>query len=160
MQDFTISTTVTKKDYKDFLYASFYKKPKYILITLLGVYLIATVILNYYSVIDYYHETPYFEMIAGLFILLFPTIIVQIAAKGYHSNPSFQYEMNYTFGEDGIVIKGLTFQSILKWTHIVKQKESKNYLLLFSSNKLGNFIDKSKLTQEQIEFIKSKVPNK
>jgi hypothetical protein len=160
MTDFTITTLVTKSDYIKFIYGSIYKKPAFILATIVGLYLVGTVALHYLHIITYYSETPYTEIISGIFILLSPTIIALMAAKGHYTNPSLQHEITYTFGEDGINVKGLTFESVLKWTHVVKQKETKKYLLLFCSNKQGNFIDKSKLTLDQIKFIKSHIGQK
>jgi hypothetical protein len=60
----------------------------------------------------------------------------------------------------GVAIKGLTFNSDFLWSHIIKQKESGKFLILYHSKKLGNFIDKTKLTQEQLAFIKSRVRKK
>jgi YcxB-like protein len=160
MDNFTITTRLTKNDYAKFMYSELYKKPQFILTTLVGLYLIVTVVLNYLNIIDYYSGIPVYEIIFGVFILLGPTMIVLIAAKGYTSNPSLQHDINYTFGDNGITVQGLTFKSELSWAHIIKQKETGKYLILYSSKKLGNFIDKSKLTLEQMQFIKSKVGQK
>ena len=160
MDDFTITTRITRNDYSKFMYAALYKRPLYILATLLALFLVVTVILNYIGVINLYTETPYFETITALFILIGPTIIVLVTSKGYVSNPSMQHDMIYTFKNDGISLQGHTFKSELSWKHIVKIRETKKYLLLYSSKKLGNFIDKSKLSAEQIQFIKSKIGKK
>ena len=157
MDNFTITTRLTKSNYAKFMYRELYKKPQFILATLVGLYLVGTVVLNYFSIISYYSEMPVYETIFGVFILLGPTIIVLIAAKGHISNPSLQHDIRYTFSDDGIIVQGLTFKSGLLWTHIIKQKETNRFLILYSSKKLRNFIDKSKLTLEQKQYIKSKV---
>jgi hypothetical protein len=160
MDDFTITTRLTKSDYTKYLYRELYKKPQFILATLVGLYLVVTVVLNYFNIINYYSEIPVYETVFGVFILLGPTIIILIAAKGYISNPSLQHEIKYTFSDSGIIVQGLTFKSELLWTHIIKQKETNKFLILYSSKKLGNFIDKSKMTLLQKQFIKSKVGQK
>ena len=160
MDDFTIKTRITKGDYSKFMYGELYKKPIYIFASLLAIYLVTTVILNYFKIINYYTETPYFETIAALLILFGPTIIVLITSKGYMSNPSMQHDVIYTFKNDGISLEGYTFKSELSWPHIIKMKETKKYLLLYSGERLANFIDKSELTLEQLQFIKSKIKRK
>ena len=157
MDDFTITTRLTKSDYVKAVYNGLYRKPQFIVATILGLYLIGTVVLDYFTTINYYSETPYFETICGIFILLGPSIIVLIALQIFLSNPSFQQDIKYSFNDEGITVVGLTFKSEFLWTHIIKQKEMGKYLILHHNKKLGNFIDKTKLTLQQIEFIKSKV---
>lgn len=83
-----------------------------------------------------------------------------MAVYQFKSNPSFQSDIAYTFNEDGIVIQGTTFKSEVSWAHIIKQKEIGEFLILYHSKKFGNFIDKSKLSSEQLLFIKSKTTKK
>jgi hypothetical protein len=160
MDEFTINSRITRSDYSKYMYTELYKKPQFILATLLGLYLIVTVILNYFGVINFYSETPYIETLAALFILFGPTIIVLITSKGYISNPSMRHDIIYTFKNDGVSLQGHTFNSEFTWAHIIKIKETKKFLLLYSSKKLANFIDKSKLNLEQLQFIKSRIGRK
>ena len=144
-------------EYAKITFLGIYKKPGFIIGTILGLYFIVTVILNYFRVINFYIDTPYFEIICGLFLLLSPTLIVIISVRQFISNPSFQHDIIYTFSENGMAVQGLTFKGEFVWTHIIKQKEIGNFLILYHSKKTGNFIDKSKLTLDQLQFIKSKV---
>jgi hypothetical protein len=160
MEDFTIKTRLTTKEYSRVMFVGLYKKPAFILATLLGLYLVTTAFLDYLKVIDYYSETPLYEIICGTFLLLAPSLIVLIAVRQFTSNPSFQNDMTYTFGDGGVVIQGLTFKSEFLWTHIIKQKELGKFLILYHNKKFGNFIDKTKLTADQLDFIKSKVSRK
>jgi hypothetical protein len=59
-----------------------------------------------------------------------------------------------------VTVQGLTFKSEFLWAHIIKQKESGKFLILYQTKKTGNFIDKSKLTAAQLAFIKSKIIQK
>ena len=160
MDNFTISTRLTKSDYAKYLYSQIYKKPMFILASLVGLYLIVTAILNYFKISDYNSDASFYETLLGLFILSGPTLIVLIAEKNFQSNPSLQDDIKYTFGQEGIFVKGLTFESTLKWAHIIKIRETQKYLILYCSKKAGNFIDKSKLTEEQMLFVKSKIGQK
>ncbi len=157
MEDFSITTQLTARDYSKAMFVGFYKRPSILLMAVFGIYLVITVILNYFNIINFYSEIPYFEISGGLFLLLLPPVIVIIAVRQFLSNPSFQKEIKYTFTENGMLVQGLTFKGEFLWAHIIKQKEISNFLILYHSKKMGNFIDKRKLKSDQIKFIKSKV---
>ena len=148
---------MTKKEYAKVMFIGFYKKPVYFLSTLLGLYFMTTVVLNYLNVIQYYSETPLFEICCGLFFLLAPTLIIIIAVRQFASNPSFQNDLHYTFSDQGITVTGLTIKSEFVWAHIIKQRELDKFLILYPSKRVGYYIDKTKLTSEQLQFVKSKV---
>ena len=160
METFTITTLLTKKDYTDYLFKEIYKKPLSILETFLGLALIVTTCLDLFHITGIYDDQPFLELGLGILLLVSPTISVLIARKSYYSNPSLSHDISYTFGEDDIKVKGLTFDSTLKWNHIVKLREFNGFLLLQSSKKSANFIKKDKLTQAQLDFIKDKVRQK
>jgi hypothetical protein len=157
MNNFSITTRLSAKAYAKILFAGIYKKPVFILATILGLYFIVTVILDYNNIINFYTTTPYFEICCGLFLLLAPTLIVIISVLHFNSNPDFQNNITYTFSETGIIVQGTGFKGEFDWAHIIKQKEIGNFLILYYNNRSGNFIDKTKLSSEQLEFIKSKV---
>jgi hypothetical protein len=60
MEDFTIKTRLTTKEYIKIMFVGLYKKPTFIIATVFGLYLTATVILDYLNIIEYYNETPLF----------------------------------------------------------------------------------------------------
>lgn len=160
MENFTIKTCLSAKEYAKVLFVGLYKKPAFILATILGLYFATMVILDYLNLIDWFDEPPIFEIVCGIFLLLAPTLIVFIGVRQFTSNPSFQQDITYTFGDDGVAVQGLTFKSEFLWSHIIKQKELKKFLILYHNKKFGNFIDKTKLTADQVNFIKSKVTQK
>ena len=160
MNDFSITTRLTTNEYRKVMFVGLYKKPSFILATLLGLYFAMTIILDYLNVIDWYADIPTFEIICGAFLLLAPTLIVLISVRQFTSNPSFQNDITYTFSDNGVACQGLTFKSEFLWTHIIKQKDLGKFLILYHNKKFGNFIKKTKLTTEQLNFIKSKVRQK
>jgi len=157
MNNFSIITRLTTREYARIMFIGLYKKPGFILATVLGLYFATTVILDYLNIIDWYSDTPTFEIACGTFLLLAPTLIVLIAVRQFTSNPSFQNDITYTFSDNGVACQGLTFKSEFLWTHIIKQKELGKFIILYHNKKFGNFIDKTKLTTEQLNFIKTKV---
>ena len=59
-----------------------------------------------------------------------------------------------------MTVQGITFKVEFLWAHIIKQRELNKFLILYHGKKMGNFIDKTKLTYDQVKFIKSKVKRK
>lgn len=160
MNAFSVDTILTRKDYTNYLYREIYRRPYSLFISILGLAMVLITLLDFMKIINFYGDNPFFELGIGLLLLLSPTISVLIARSAYYSNPSLSHNITYTFGEEEIKIKGLTFDSTLQWNHIVKLKEFDHYLLLYSSKKIANFVKKNNLTKEQIDFIKSKVGKK
>ncbi|RYE52287.1 MAG: hypothetical protein EOP48_16810, partial [Sphingobacteriales bacterium] len=111
MNEFSITTRLTAKEYTKLMYVGLYRKPAFILATLLGLYYLTTIILDYLKVINWYEETPTFEMLCGLFLFLAPTLIVLIALRQFTSNPCFRNDISYTFSNNGVTCKGSTFKS-------------------------------------------------
>lgn len=160
MEDFSITSSLTTKEYSKIMFVGLYKKPAFILATILGLYMIITIILDYFEIIKYYPDTPLFEIICGPLLLLSPIIITFISVRQFTSNPAFQNDITYSFGESGYIVQGVSFKAEFSWSHIIKQKELQKYLILYHSKRAGNFIDKTKLTAGQLAFIKSKVGKK
>jgi hypothetical protein len=158
--NFSITSMLNKQDYTKVMFIGLYKKPVFILSTIVGLYLLTTVFLDHFHIISYYPSTPFFEITGGLFLVLVPTLIVMMSVYQFKSNPSFQNDIIYTFSEDGIVIQGITFKSEVSWVHITKHKEIGQFLILYHAKKFGNLIDKSKLTAEQLLFIKTNATKK
>ena len=72
MNNFSITTHLTTKEYVKIMYLGLYRKPGFILATLLGLYFATTIILDYLNLIDWYANTPTFEIVCGAFLLLAP----------------------------------------------------------------------------------------
>jgi hypothetical protein len=160
MEDFSITTQTTTKEYATVMLIGLYKKPVFILTTVYGLYLLVTVILDHFKVITYYSEIPYLELFGGLFLLFAPVIITLMVVRQFTSNPNFQNSIKYTFNNNKMTVEGHTFKGEFLWAHIIKQKEISKFLILYHSKRMGNFIDKTKLTAEQLQFIKAKVGQK
>lgn len=160
MEDFTVTTRLTAKEYAKIMLVGLYKKPVFILGILLGLYLLTMILLDYLGIVDYYNDKSLLTITFGLFLLAAPALLALIAVRQFTSNPNFQHDAVYTFGDGGVTIKCLTFKSELLWTHIIKQKEMGKFLVLYHTKRAGNFIDKTKLTLDQLNFIKAKIAHK
>ncbi|WP_196781425.1 YcxB family protein [Flavobacterium sufflavum] len=151
---------MTTKEYAKIMFVGLHKKPVFIVCAILGIYYIITFLLHYLKIINFYTDTPSFEIFMCLFLLLSPSLITVLSVRQFISNESFSNDIKYTFTENGIAVEGQTCKAEYLWSHIIKQKEINKFLILYHTKKTGNFIDKTKLTLEQLKFIKSKVGHK
>ena len=157
---FSITSCLNKQEYIKVMFIGFYKKPGFIIGSVVGFYLLITALFDYFNVIDFYTFSPITDGILGLFLLLVPSLIVLLSINQVKSNPNLLNDMTYTFTDTGMTVTGITFKSEFSWEHIIKQKEIGQFLVLYHTKKFGNFIDKSKLTPEQVLFIKTKITKK
>jgi phosphotransferase system glucose/maltose/N-acetylglucosamine-specific IIC component len=161
MQDFTITTKLRKSQLARIILFRLYKSPGIIIITFFGLFLSVTSILNYLKIADYhtypFDYNPVTDFILGLLFLLFPVFTTLATLKKFSSDPAFQQDITYTFNKDELRVETTTFKAEYLWSHIKKQKETEKYLILYGSKRRKTFIDKTKLTAEQLQFIKSKV---
>lgn len=155
--NFSIVSRLNKQEYIKVMFIGLYKKPGFIISTIAGLYFLITALLNYFNVIDYHVYSPFNDGILGLFLLLSPSLIVLLSVSQIKSNSSLLNDITYTFTDTGMTVNGITFKSEFSWEHIIKQKERRQFLILYHTKKFGNFIDKSKLSPGQLLFIKSKI---
>ena len=155
--NFSITSKLDKGDYIKVMFIGLYKKPYYIIATIFGLCLLTVSILNYFNATSFEVYSPFSDTILALFLLLSPSIVVFFAVSQAKSNPSFLNEMTFNFTDVGVSVTGLTFKTELLWKYIIKQKEIGDFLVLYHTKKFGSFIDKSKLTPEELVFIKSKI---
>ncbi len=153
MEDFSITTRLTEKEYSKVLFTALYRKPGIVFTSILGV----IIILGGLKIIPFYSEASYLEIFIGLYFLLLPTIIVLRSLKQFRTTPSLQDEILYTFNESGFIVQGPAFRAELQWVFIRKLQDVNKFLILHHTEGAGNYIDKTKLTREQLQFIKSKV---
>jgi hypothetical protein len=158
--NFSITSCLNKQEYIKFMFVGLYKKLYYIIVTIFGLCLLTISALGAFSTINFNVYSPLTDAILGLFLLLSPSLIVLLALSQIKSNPSFLKNITYTFTDEGVTVTGMTFKSEFLWEHIIKEKEIGKFLILYHTKKSGNFIDKSKLTPEQLLFIKTKVIKK
>jgi hypothetical protein len=157
MENFSITTRLTEKEYAKATLLLLYRKPIVIVESLVGFYLIVAAGFHSLRLIDLYSDVPVVGILLGIFFLLLPAIAVFSLLRQFRSNVSLQQEITYSFNEAGMQVQGQTFKGEFQWIHIIKQKGAGKFLILYHSKKSGNFIDKTELTDEQLRWIKSKI---
>ena len=153
MEPFTASTLLTREDFTRCMLRQTYRKPYTIILTVAGVgIIILNLVSNYYR-----HSFNLFSLLPGFFILLLPALQVYVARKTTFNKPALQFPVDYTFSDDGIRIKGMTFESSFAWLHILKVTDDPDFLLLYTTKSVAYFIKRDSVTPQQIDFIRSKV---
>jgi len=54
----------------------------------------------------------------------------------------WQFPIEYIFSDDGVKIKGISFESTFAWLHIVKVKEDNDFLIIIYHQSGGLFYKK------------------
>jgi len=90
-------------------------------------------------------------------MLLSPLWIIRSADKNYNSNSKLKHERSITIDEQSVTIKGYDFEVIYSWDEIHKFEETREYILVYITYRVVQFIPKKLLTKEQIDFIRGKI---
>lgn len=130
MEEFSITTRLTEKEYTKVMFLGLYRKPGFIAAGILGFYFLVTIVLDYFKIIAYYSDTPYLEIFLGLFLLLFPSLIVIASVRQFRSNPSFQNEMTFTFSEDGYTPRHLNKSKVIYFLFVSRFHHLKQFRIL------------------------------
>ncbi len=152
--DFSITNSLNKRDYINYLFIYLYKRPFYIIASIFGLCVVIMSILDFLKITDI-EGTPIFTLFCGLYAVFMPALVVLLTVR--RNKAILLRDTVYTFSENGIIVEGGTYKTELSWAHIVKQKEIGKFLVLYHSKSVGNIIEKSKLTDEQLFFIRYKV---
>lgn len=157
MQEFNVTTRITKTEYARIVFFGYYKRTGIIFITIFGLYLVITAVLTYLEITPYYSGSPSVDLIEGMIFLSLVPLNTWRAVRQYGLNGNFQKGVTYTFSENDIKVETENFKGEYLWAYFVKQKESGKYLIVSHPKGTGILIDKTALTAEQLQFIRSKV---
>ncbi|GEM_PF-1438507 len=146
------------KDYRNLILGLTYKKPFY-----LG--LVAVIVLNLLAFITdqkTVSNNPFTNyilyLIFGIF-LMSPIFTFYRIKKLYETNKIFQENLVYSLNNESIQIHGGTVDSIQKWSHFFKIKETTDFFMLYQSAGLATLLDKKMFNNGDLEefrrFIES-----
>jgi amino acid permease len=158
MNSFFITTQLSQQEYcKLFLQLS-YKQRLYQIITMMGILLLILSIVRFFVPSFIPSGVQWFLLCFSIYVLvLFPVIVWLRAKRIYKISPGLQGTINYQFTENGVAIKGGDKESEFEWRDFARAQQTKSFLLLYNYNRAAYFIKLEDLTQEQMEFIKTKV---
>jgi hypothetical protein len=153
------SKRITLKEYINLIYILSYRKGWMIFITIIGllmllvtiIYLIGTA-----SMLFGKDFNPWSDIfLAFLFLVAIPISIYFSARSNYLSTKRLQEPIEYELSNESIRMTGESFNSELNWEQAYKIEELKNWFLIYQSKRTANFIDKKKLSAEQIQQLRS-----
>lgn len=161
MDNFSLTTQLSQQEYCKLFIQLSYKQRKYQVFTMMSILMIIVSVLRFFmkSILSANVQWILF-CISIYFLVLFPIIVWLRAKKIYQSNPGLQAPIKYRFTENGVSLTGSDKTSDFEWKEFGKVQQTKSFLLMYNYNRAAYFIKLKDLTQEQIEFIQSKVETK
>lgn len=152
-----IRNTITARDLINVTIKAFYERISAKIIVAAGL-VISILLVTGIIKLNFIDKLDTCFIIFVLFINLFlPLYLIYYAKNQYSTNKLYQRPMYYTFGDATIIYKGEGAEGIYDWKLIMKYKETKHFLFIYFSSRQLIFIKRDGLTNEQLNFIKSKI---
>lgn len=154
----SLTGQIAYKDYRNLIFGLSFKKPIYLV--LLGIMILfALTLLTTKSNAQNHLDSNYFIYIILGVVILSPIFTLFQIKKIYKSNKIFHEHLDYFLTNESIQIKGETVDSIQKWTHFFKAKETKIFFMFYHGEMVAILLDKKMFNIGDIEefrrFIKS-----
>ena len=135
----TVNTKLTKKDFINASLTVMFSRPflRYFLVIIFLIALINTVAGISKG------ANPLSGFLPPLIILvLYSSFVYFSVGKAYLKNIRASENMEYSFDENNLTIKGESFKSELSWDKIPKVTQTKNWLLIWQGGQIANAIPK------------------
>jgi hypothetical protein len=160
MEQITLESQLTLRDYTILVINQTLKKPIIIFLFIIGIPMIVSTILYYLDLFPYYSSPPIFPLFMGIFILLLPVITCFQARRHYRTNKRLSELMAYEISNDQIHVQGESFNSTYNWEKINRIEINKKWILIYHSNATANIIRRKDFMKNEvtklIELVNSK----
>lgn len=151
-----IKTLMTESDYVKFNFYNLYFKPLGITITIIGAVLAFLTIKHFVSGDYLQYETPILQILFAIYILIgIPMITYFMAKRKYSKSKLTKDVIQYTFNDKGVEISGSNYDSKIEWVVVHKIEETKNWFLIYLSQRNAHLIHKSDFKKSEIPWFKS-----
>ncbi len=160
MEPFTITTKLTREDYFNELFVSYYRGKINITIAIIGAILLAITILQALTFITVLQSEHMLFSLAGFYLLLRPIYKSLYKSNLLRTNKILRSEVAYTFTPDAINVKSDGYNASISWDCIYTMRQTDSFLLLYTDATSSLFINKTNLNTKQVEYILSKKPSK
>ena len=149
---------ISYKDYRNLTFGLSFKKPTFFVTFGILLLFSMTFFLNQNSVTT--SSFPYYLIFIFLVVfLLTPFLTLFQIKKLYQTNKIFQEQLDYYLNNESIHIKGETVDSIQKWSHFYKIKETTDFFMLYHGKMVATLLDKKMFSESDLSefkrFIKS-----
>lgn len=161
MTPFTVTNSISKSAYAKLSLRLTYQKPISIFLLVVGgiMFSYAMFSLLGVEVIGALKEPSMFQLIFGTLFLLMPIMVFFQARKNYDTQPRLHHPITYTFTESELRTEGNGFSGNSSWSSFTKRQEIGKFILLYVSKSAAEILDTSLFTNDQLQFIRSKVKN-
>ena len=147
-----LEVLLEKKEYIKFNFMFFYKKPRGIIIALLGLYLLVSSLSNFGQLNNF---NRIFSLISGLFFTLFiPLVLFINSIRAYNNDESLKKPVLYKIYKDHYAAEQSESFSNIEWDKLVKVVNTKDFTFLFITNNLASIIPKRIFKGREDDLLK------
>ena len=144
----TIKVKLSFEEYYKCMYEMGYRR-FYFLLYGIGFFRLLSVLLHFFIPASNF---PFADLFVFIVFISIPTFFRRILKKSFESNKLLQKAYSYDFHEEYTAISGINFQSKILWSDYFQIKETKNFILLYQSNQVANFIPKEAIANQLDNF--------
>ncbi len=158
MDRIEIKSRVCKEAYVKLMMKLIYKRPATIFITLIGSAMLVFALLDIFNLMDAYEGFPTVPLILGTAaVVVLPLANYRVNSKNFDSNKRLQEEIEYSFEENLMSIKGESFDTTLTWDKAYKVTELSSWILLYQTKQVMNIIPKSAFSELELNKFRTLV---
>lgn len=152
MDKIVLTTKLSIEDYLKINYYLLYRKWTSKVMTGIGIFMLVSLLFTF----DSFKESPWFQLVFGLFLTVGQPISVYFnAKKNYKSNRRISERINYEFDKENIQVTGESFEAKLTWEKIYSVTENKDWILIWQSQQVANIVPKRDFKEEELQAFKN-----
>ena len=160
MSQIKLSTRLSMKDYLNVNFFMFFNRMTMKVLMGLGGVLLLMVPVMYSFFPGFYEEFPIFQLLFGLLLTIALPILVYVNAReGYAKEEKIKENIVYEITQDGLSIKGETFEGFKPWTEVKQILESKHWIIFSFDKTKVNVIAKRDCAGTDLENFKTFIQN-
>lgn len=156
MNTFSVTTKMTFPEFRKLNFKILYAKKWVVALSIFGIlFVLASVIMamvHYYTILD----SDYYAIgiILTTMPITLPLTVFLVAKKGFKSNSMIQESITYEFSEASLKANGESFSSEYKWERLHKVDMTNDWLLLYQSKMVANFVKIKDVNNANLEELK------
>jgi len=153
-----MESKLTQSEYAKVTLKLTYKNIAVQLFTAVGVICMILLLLQWFGLRKIFDtEAPMFPFLIATINILLPFSVLGYAQKHFASNLTLQRSFKFVFDDEKISYFAEGDQGQLNWEYVIKYSCINNFLLIYISNVSAYLIKTDELSDEQLNFIKSKI---
>lgn len=156
MNTFSVTTKMTFPEFRKLNFKILYAKKWVVILSIFAIlFVLASVVMNmmHYNVIldsDYYSIGVIFVVMP----ITLPLTVLLLAKRSFKSNSMIQESITYEFSEESLKTNGESFSSEYKWEKLHKVDMTNEWLLLYHSKTVANFVKIKDVNNANLEGLK------